>query len=182
MNDIYKLKLTVLQQEILRYLFVNSGKPSNARRIAAALEVSQTGVSKALSGMQKRGLVLMEKDRESGRWNIVQNIESAKVVGIKRAENLRMIYESGLAEFLENELPGAAIMLFGSYSRGEDVAESDIDMAVIGRKEKSVDLSGFEKFFRKEINLQFYPSFSSIHKSLKENILGGILIAGGVEL
>ena len=101
---------------------------------------------------------------------------------IKRAENLKMIYESGLADFLEKELPGSTIILFGSYSRGEDTIRSDIDIAVIGRKEKHINLDDFEKKLERNISINFYASFKEIHKNLKENLFNGIVLFGGVEL
>jgi len=72
--------------------------------------------------------------------------------------------------------------LFGSYSRGDDLITSDIDIAIIGRKEKNTDLSEYEKKLERKIILNFYPSFSKIHKNLKENILNGDVLVGGIEL
>ncbi len=101
---------------------------------------------------------------------------------LKRADNLRLIYETGLADFLEKEFAGATIILFGSYSRGEDVLNSDIDIAVIGRKEKEVDLIEYEKELERNININFYLSFKEIHKHLKENLCNGMMLVGGIEL
>ena len=77
---------------------------------------------------------------------------------------------------------GSTIILFGSYSRGEDTVNSDIDIAIIGRKEKDVNLKRFEKILERKITINFYSSFKSIHTHLKENIFNGIVLAGGVEL
>ena len=96
-----------------------------------------------------------------------------------------MIYESGLARFLQNSFPGATIILFGSYSRGEDVQTSDVDIAVIGlkgKKNNELNLTIFERLLQKKIIINFYHSFKEIHKHLKENILNGIILSGGVEL
>ena len=46
MVNIYKLKLTNLQQEILRLMFVKAGALLNQRQIAKVLEVSQPAVMK----------------------------------------------------------------------------------------------------------------------------------------
>ena len=100
----------------------------------------------------------------------------------KRIENLKFLYESGLYEFLFNEFPGATLFLFGSYSNGDDSANSDIDLAVIGLKERKINLEKFEKMFGKKIMLQFYLSLKDINKNLRENILNGIILKGGVEL
>ena len=101
---------------------------------------------------------------------------------LKRVENLRQIYESGLADFLEKEFAGSVIILFGSYARAEDMLNSDIDVAIIGSKEKITDLEEFEKILERKIYLNFYPSFKEIHKNLKENIFNGIVLAGGIKL
>ena len=72
--------------------------------------------------------------------------------------------------------------MFGSYSRGEDTITSDIDLAVIGRKEKSTRIEEYEKILKRKIIINFYPSFKNIHKHLKESILNGIILSGSVDL
>ena len=78
--------------------------------------------------------------------------------------------------------PGSTIILFGSYSKGDDTTSSDIDIAIIGVKEKENDLAKFNKILERTITINFYSSFKSIHKNLLDNILTGILLSGGVEL
>jgi len=182
MVNIYELKLTVLQQKILRLMFIKAGSPLNQRAISRILNVSQPAVMKAIPMLEKKELIKISQDKESKRWSVELNKSNHKAIQLKRADNLKMIYESGLTDFLEKEFAGAAIILFGSYSRGDDIFNSDIDFAVIGRKEKRVDLTEYEKNFEKKIRINFYSSFKEIHKHLKENILGGIILAGGVEL
>ena len=72
--------------------------------------------------------------------------------------------------------------LFGSYSRGEDIIKSDIDIAIIGTKGKKIDIEKFEKILKKEVRINFYENWKGIHKDLKNNILNGIVLAGGVDL
>jgi len=182
MVNIYKPEFSILQQEILRYLFVKAGESFNARGLAKSLERTQAGIAKALPKLERSDLVSIKKDVVSGRWSIEINRNNHKVIQLKRAENLKLIYESGFADMLEKEFAGGTIILFGSYSRGEDTINSDIDIAIVGRKEKNIELSAFEDIFNREINVNFYPSFKDIHKHLKENIFNGIVIAGSIEL
>ena len=182
MVNILKLKLTILQQEILRLLFIKAGVSLNALRIAKILQVSQPAVSKSLPNMLKENLITLTKDKESGRLSIDLNRESQIVMQLKRIDNLKLIYESGLADFLEKEFAGSTIILFGSYSRGEDTINSDIDIAVVGRKDKLIDVERFEPLLERKININFYDSFKDIHKNLKENLFNGIVLFGGVEL
>lgn len=182
MVNIYKPKLTGLQQEILRLLFVKAGESLNQRQISKLLNVSQPAVIKALPLLEKEDLILSRQDKESKRWSIELNRSNHRIMQLKRADNLKLIYETGLADFLEDRFAGATIILFGSYSRGEDVISSDIDIAVIGRKNKEIDLNHYEKELGRRININFYDSFKNTHKNLKENLCNGIVIAGSVEL
>jgi predicted nucleotidyltransferase len=182
MVNIYELKLTNLQQKILRLLFIKRGIELNALAIAKILEVSQAAISKALPFLEKEKLITVSKDKNSGRLSIQINVDNQKAIQLKRVDNLKLIYETGFVDFIEKEFAGATIILFGSYSRGEDALNSDIDLAIIGRKEKKIELEKFERIFEREININFYESFNVIHKNLRENILNGILLVGGVKL
>lgn len=182
MVNMYKLNSTRLQQEILRFLFIKSGMSFNARVLAKSLEVSQPAISKALPFLKKQEYINVKKDRESKRLSIELNKDNPLIISLKRTENLRMIYESKLAEFLYDNFPGITLILFGSYSKGEDTIHSDIDIAVIGTKEKKIDLTKFSKLLERTIFLHYYKSFKDIHKNLKENLCNGILLKGGIEL
>jgi predicted nucleotidyltransferase len=187
--DIYKLKFTRLQNEIFRLLCIKAGISLNQRDIAKILKVSPTAVSKSLPLLEKERLIQVKKLNKINLLSIELNRDSQAVMQLKRADNLKLIYESGLSDFLENEFAGATIFLFGSYSRGGDINtlnsaghKSDIDLAVVGRKNKEVDLAKFEGLLEREININFYPSWKLIDKHLKNNILNGIILSGGVEL
>jgi predicted nucleotidyltransferase len=180
--NMYKLKLTLLQQDVLGLLFAYPEKSFTGRAISLSLGVSQPGVSKALRGLNKYSLITLSKDEESKRLTIRLNRDNDVVTGIKRADNLRNLYETGLVRLLEDQLEGATITLFGSYSRGDDTSASDIDIAVIGRKEKNIDLSTYEKLLKRKITIQFYQSLASVHKELRENLCNGIVLSGGIVL
>lgn len=184
MVNIYKPEFSLLQQEILNYLLVKAGVSFNARGLARPLNRTQAGIVKALPELEKQGLVKIKKDKYSGRWSIEFNRDNQKAIEFKRIENLKMIYESGLVRFLEDSFPGTTIILFGSYSRGDDVFkdESDIDIAIIGTKGKEINLKKFNKIMERIIIINFYSSFKNIHKNLKDNILNGILLSGSVDL
>jgi predicted nucleotidyltransferase len=182
MVNIYKLKLTCLQQEILNVLFAKVGKELNQNQIAKYLEVSPPAVMKALPQLKKEELITIIQDKETKRWSIKLNTNNPKVIQLKRVNNLKQIYISNLLNFIEEIFAGATIILFGSYAMGEDTINSDIDLAIIGRKSKHVNLEKFERTLNKNININFYDGFNKIHKHLKENILNGIVLSGAIEL
>lgn len=187
--DMYKVKWTRLQAQIFRLLCVKTGQTLNLREIAKQLKVSPTAVSNALKELQKEELVKVKKSERMNLLSIELNRDNYKAIHMKRTENLKMVYESGLADFLFNEFPGCTAVLFGSYSLGEDVffgendeRNSDIDIAVIGTKGKELDLNEYNKLLERDVSVNFYKSWQEIHKQLKESILKGITLSGGIEL
>lgn len=178
--DIYQIKWTMLGQEVFSLLCIRSGEKLSQREIAIMLKVSPTAVSNSVKDLKASGMAIVEKTKTI---NFVSfNRDNPKAVDLKRVENLKNLYVSGLSDHLEKALPGATIILFGSYSRGEDICGSDIDIAVIGRKDKMLGLERYEKILNRQINVNFYDSWKKINVNLKNNILNGILLHGGVEL
>lgn len=178
--DIYQLKWTTLQAEIFSLLCLRAGEKLSQRETAKILEVSPTAVSNSIKKLADLRLVKVEKTKTI---NFVSfNRDEPKAVDLKRVENLKNIYLSRLSEHLEIELAGATVIIFGSYSRGEDTNASDIDIAVIGRKNKMIELEKYEKMLNRKININFYNSWKDVHKYLKNNILNGILLHGSVDL
>jgi len=161
---------------------IKAGEKLNQREIAKMLKVSPTAISKALPLIEKEGLIKIEKNKRMNLILASLDGTNQKALHLKRAENLKMLCESGLDSYLEEFFPGATIILFGSYSRGDDTIKSDIDVAIIGRKEKEINLNEYEKTLQRKIILNFYPSFKEIHKHLKENICNGLVLSGGIEL
>lgn len=180
--DMYKLEFTRLQNEIFRLISIKSGTQLNQRGIARMLKVSPTSIGKALPLLEKKELVNVKKEKPMNLISVWLNRDNPKAIELKRIENLKLIYDSRLIGFLEESFPGSTIILFGSYSRGEDTIKSDIDIAVVGSKEKEVELTKFDKLLERTIFLHFYSSFGEIKKELKENIFLGIILAGGIEL
>jgi predicted nucleotidyltransferase len=176
--DRYKLKFTRLQNEIFRLLSVKAGERLNQREIAKLLKVSATAVGNALVGIEKEGLVKVDRNRAINFHLVGLDRDNQKAVSLKRIENLKMVTESGLVGILEDKFPSCVIILFGSYSFGEDVIGSDIDIAIIGTKGKSIDVSKYDKLLEREININFYKDTNSIDKNLKMNILNGIVLSG----
>lgn len=172
------MDITRLEQNILTLLCKKAGDKLSQRDIAKLLKVSPTAVGKSIKKLNKH--VTTEKTKTINFISL--NRDNPRTIQIKRTENLKQIYLSGLAEYLEEQLAGSTIILFGSYSRGEDTVNSDIDLAVIERKNKLLKLELFEKKLERQININFYDSWKDIHKNLKNNILNGIVLAGGVDL
>jgi predicted nucleotidyltransferase len=132
--------------------------------------------------LEKEELIKIKRIGSINLLSIEFNRENQRALNLKRVENFKMIYESGLVEFLFNNFPGCVVILFGSYSKGEDTITSDLDIAIIGSKDKDIDLTKFSKLLGREISINFYKSWKIIDEHLKNNLLNGLILSGGVEL
>ncbi|MEK6917701.1 MAG: nucleotidyltransferase domain-containing protein [Nanoarchaeota archaeon] len=177
--DWNKLKFTKLENDILEFLFRNPTSSFNGKEIADRLKVSQTAIAKSVKNLSKIGLVSVQKKI---LLSIKLNRENKITFTLKRIFNIKEIYSSGLLKALSAEFPGSAIVLFGSYSLGEDTEDSDIDIAIIGYKDKSIDLNIFERKIQRRVQLHFFKESGNIHKDLKENIINGITLEGAIKL
>jgi predicted nucleotidyltransferase len=178
--DTNKLKFTQLENEIFSLLCLRAGEKLSQREIAKILDVSPTAVAKSLKKLFENEFAVLEKTKTINFVSL--NMNKKQVIEIKRVENLKNIYLSGLSDHLEESLAGSTIILFGSYSRGEDTNRSDIDIAVIERKQKDINLGKYEKMLNRKIIINFYDSWKDINKNLKNNILKGIVLHGGIDL
>ena len=180
--DMYKLKFTRLQNEIFRLCCINVGNPLNQRGIAKLLKVSPTAVSKAIVLLEKEKLINTRRDNLMNLCFTELNRDNSMAIHFKRVENLKMVYQSGLIDSLEDKFPGSTIILFGSFSKGEDTIKSDIDLAIIGSKSKNVNLDKYNELLEREVRVNSYVDWKEINKNLRDNILNGIVLIGGIEL
>lgn len=178
--DTYKLNWTSLQHEIFSLLCMKAGEKLSQREIAIMLNVSPTAIANSVKKLKEDEFIKIEKTKTINFISFNRDMQSA--IELKRVNNLKSIYLSGLSNYLRNDLAGSTIILFGSYALGEDTISSDIDIAVIGRKDKVLNLESYEKALNRKINVNFYNSWKDIHKHLKDNILSGILLYGSIEL
>ncbi len=112
------------------------------------------------------------------------NTESTLFRQIKIAYSVFKIQESGLISQLVKEMNPSAIVLYGGVARGEDDGRSDIDLLVITRNKKSIDLTKFESKLKHRITLVIYSMSewqkkAAISKPFYERILiDGIVLHG----
>jgi len=165
--------------KVMKLFFDNPDRKIHIREIARQVNLSAPGVSKIIFRLKKEGLLLSEKT------NLVENVfalKSEKFLRLKRCYNLLSVQESDLVGFLcqEYEEPDAVI-LFGSYAKGEDNSKSDIDIAVITNMAKAPDLKRFEKHLGRKINL-YEIKIKDCEKEFLNNLANGVVLHGYLRL
>lgn len=145
----------------------------HVRQISRILRVSPPSVSKAINELAREKLVNTKRELT---YELQANLSNPEFRIMKRVYNLKMIYSSGLFNYLAEKFSLNTIILFGSYSRGEDNEKSDIDIA-IDSKEKPLDLEEYEKKLDRRIHIEFFD-YRKIKKELKDSIINGIVLLG----
>ena len=73
----------------------------------------------------------IEITKLSNIWRIKANQKNWNFIKAKIVYNLNFIYQSGLVDVLNETYNNPkSIILFGSYREGEDLSNSDIDIAI----------------------------------------------------
>lgn len=175
------MKRNNIKERIKEYFFVNPTVKLRVRQIERELKLSLPSIIRYVGKLEKEEIL---KKIKTG--NVVfysADRSSDKFLLEKRLFNIRQLYEKGLIEYLRQELHNPPVIVFGSYSKGEDIEESDIDLYIETPSKKEVNLEKFKKALKRKIQIFSYPSIQKVtNHHLLNNILNGILINGFVEV
>jgi predicted nucleotidyltransferase len=161
--------------KILKVFLFNPTESFRLRELSRITKISPLSVMNYLKELEKEGLIKSYIKRKipfytSDRDN--ENFREYKKIAIQYE-----LYKSNLIEYLWQKLSPDAIILYGSYSKGESLEQSDIDLFIIG-KEKKIDLIEYEKILGAEVHLMFEDNPKNIPSELKNNLINGIVLKG----
>jgi len=160
---------------VAKLFFDSPERLFHIREMARLTGLSAPGVVKIVSRLKKRGLLTSEKSRTV---EIVKASKTDVFLQLKRCHNLLGLYESGLvAKLREAYEEPEAIVLFGSFAKGEDISKSDIDIAIITKKQLGLRLSDFEKMLDRSIKL-YEIQLAKAEKEFLNTLANGIVLYG----
>lgn len=148
---------------------------THIREAARKLRISPNTVRKQIIPLMKKGIIEVRKGPNTIMFRA--NFNSEKYRQEKILHNLRKVYDSGLAEFLYEYYKHGAVVLFGSYSRGEDTSKSDIDIGVLTSESKRPNLRVFEKKIGRKIELFLFTK-KKVSEEFFNSIINGIVLRG----
>lgn len=161
--------------KIMKIFFQFPEKSFHLREISRLTGLSLPGVKKIIAKLEKEKLLISKKEK---MFVNVYASRNNKFVNLKRAYNLYVLsdFTNYLNEIYEHP---EAIIVFGSYSKGEDISRSDIDIAIVTDLHKEINFSRFEKKFSRNINL-FEINLKKVEKSFLNSLFNGIVLSGGI--
>ncbi len=161
---------------VARAFFDYPSRMFHLRELARMTKLSLPSIIMATDKLAKEKIIT--KTKGMVLTTVAANRESTSFVWRKRLYNLELIYTSGIVEYLTKKYNyPQAIILFGSFSRGEDTEKSDVDIAVLGRNEQSLALGKFEKVLKKHVSLN-HVNLEKISPEFKANLANGIVLEG----
>jgi len=146
------------------------------KEISRKINLAPTSVRKHLENLEKENILTRKKGEIFAGF--VANRNNNNFLFYKRTLNIIKIKESGLINYLISSLYPKAIVLYGSYPKGEDVEDSDIDILIISKIKKNMHLEKFEKKLKRKIHIITKEKLSKLNKNLKLEIINGIIIYG----
>ncbi len=181
----FVLEETHAYTSVLLWFFAYPGKGVGLNDLSRAVNVSKTSVKNAVMMLQDEGFLTIEILGKI--WWIRANPTHPYLLTRKMPYHLQLIYESGVLEEVRKNVPNPrAVVLFGSYRKGEDTERSDVDIAaeVVGDNEMEVRKIGMLKLgFRDNISVNLHIfSRKKIDINLFANVSNGIVLEGFLEV
>jgi len=175
------MKTKNIKQVIKEFFFVNPNSKLRVREIERKLKLPLPSVIRYCKELQKENILTIIKTGSVSFYTADKT--SNEFLFLKKLYNLNSIYTSGLIEFLRKELSNPTIIVFGSYSKGEDIETSDIDLYIETLSKKEIDLKNFENKLSRNIQIFRHKTIKEIKNlNLTNNIVNGIIINGYLEV
>lgn len=170
-------------ERVLSVFFIEPTKEHYLKEISKKSRLAHTSTKNVLDTLEKEKLIFSKVEKRGKRDFPIYfaNYEDHNFRKKKKIFNINKIEDSGILEFLSDNLMPRSIVLFGSCSRGEDIEDSDIDIFVEANSKK-ISLDKFERLINKKIQLHIKSRFSDYPKELKNNIINGIVLRGYLEV
>jgi predicted nucleotidyltransferase len=175
------MKRNNIKMRLKEYFFKNPTKRLRVRQIEREVNIPLPSAIRYTKELEEEGILKREEMAEIIVYSA--DMGSNKYLLEKKLYNIQSLFDSGLIKFLIEELGNPDIILFGSFFKGIDLEESDIDLFVQTVSKKKLDLTKFEDKLQRKIQLFCHKKISFVrNKHLINNIMNGVTLNGFVEV
>lgn len=169
------MKRNNIKKTIKEYFLINPTVKLRVREIERTLKLPLPSVIRYCKELKEENI--LTKDNIGTVQFYTANKTNEKYLLEKKIFNLKQAYTSKLISYLKQELSNSPIVLFGSYAKGEDLEDSDIDLYIETPSKKIIKLEIFEKILQRNIQIFRYKNLEEIkNKHLVNNIINGIVV------
>lgn len=171
--------MTDKKQKVLEILFSRPEYKFHIRELARLTNVHPNTIIKISNDLKKDKFV--QKRKHKNLVEVYCDFDSEIYKRKKQLFNISQIQESGLLDYLIDFYNHPqAIILFGSYSRGEDWSSGDVDIAIVTNKKDAPNLTKFEKKINRKIHCLSF-SYKDISEEFFNNLINGFVLYGYIQ-
>jgi predicted nucleotidyltransferase len=161
--------------DVMDFFFKYPERKFHLRELERLTGLSMPGVRKITGKLAKEGLLKTEKEKMVKNYYATRE---SKFLHLKQAYNIYSVFSSGLLDHLIKAYSEPeAVVLFGSYSKGEDISKSDIDIAIITSEHHEPDLTIFERKLARKIMI-YEIQMKKAEKEFINTLSNGIVLHG----
>ena len=146
------------------------------KEISREIKLAHTSVRKVVGYLEKNHMIVKRKSRPFDGY--AANRDSDDFIFYKKIYNIYSLKD--MTSEISNSVYPSAIVLFGSYSHGEDVESSDIDILVLSKAKKEINVSHFEKRLERKINIMTIDRIEKLDELIRKRINNGIVLYGEI--
>ena len=160
----------------LEVFFIEPTSIHFIKGISRQIKLAPTSVRRHLAYLLKKDLI---KKVESKPFDgFAANRENDEFIFLKKVYNIYTL--KPLVDYIVSRCHPKAVIVFGSYSLGEDVEESDIDILVLSKTKKDIDVEGFKRKLRRSIHVIMVEDIDKLEERVKSKVINGIRLHGAL--
>lgn len=163
--------------KVAQIIFNYPNKTFHIRELTRMTKFSTTAVVAAVKELLKYKII--KKEKTALTINIKADLESEFYYFYKRIFNLYNL--EVMVHYIKESYRPETIVLFGSFAKGEDIENSDIDILIITSRKVfglGETIESFEKEFNRKINLHILQSIEKSSTEFKNAAANGIVLHG----
>ncbi len=161
-------------------IFNYPNKDFHIRGIAKETKLSTTAVESAIEKLRDFGIVKIIPGNVV--TSVRADLDSPPYSFYKKIFNLYRLERYNFIENLKNAMQAETIVLFGSFAKGEDIEQSDVDIMVITRSKPDTHITEliriWEHELNRKVNLHVLPSLDGAKSEFKNSLANGIVLYG----
>jgi predicted nucleotidyltransferase len=161
---------------ILEVFFKEPTKIHFIKEIGRKISLAHTSVRNHIRELEKDELIIKKESKPFDGF--IANKKNDKFLFYKQIYNLYSLF-SLKTEVIQRIAP-KALVLFGSYQKGEDLEESDIDLLIISKIKKDINLEKYEKSLMRKIHITFVENINRLEENMKNNVKNGWILYGKI--
>lgn len=173
------------EMNYLKLFFEEPTREFHLRELARILKKNPVTVKKHLQDFIKQEVLNCKKEKHLEIYTA--NQESTQYKEYKRTYNRFKIIDSKILDFLDEKFSFPTIILFGSYEKGEDNNNSDIDIFILSEVKEEVDTEPYKKRLNRPIQLHIMNKKEFERAKIKNpelinSIINGSVLKGFIEV